>query len=253
MRLSSISAALTLAAGLVSAAPIRVVIISTSQRIAPVNAAPAWAQSIRWGHAAAPALNSLPPLNQPLVADDSTRSHWRDNKVWSGVKGTESGMRMRKGGCRGGMRAKTMQIGNKLRVILGLPPIEAHSHGMSKIHITESTSQPTRHRHYHAHQHMYKQPFTFRLSHALATLGPWEGRAVSFVLGCGLGAILRMLFVFSVLIVRSMRCQRRQQPVALEEDTVIFVADIKEPVVVEALPAYAEKTDEAPQGHNATN
>ncbi|KAG8762581.1 hypothetical protein FRC11_008703 [Ceratobasidium sp. 423] len=187
MKLSSISAALALAAGLVSAAPIRVVIISTSQRVAPANAAPAWAQSIRWGHAAAPAFNSLPPLNgpgQPLVADDSMRPHWM-HKTWTGVKEAGPSMRMRKGGCRGGMRAKAMQIGNKLRVILGLPPIEPHSRGMMKIHITESTSQPTRHRHYHAHHNMHGESFMFRLSHALATLGPWEGRVVSFVLGCG--------------------------------------------------------------------
>ncbi|CUA66921.1 hypothetical protein RSOLAG22IIIB_00371 [Rhizoctonia solani] len=249
MRLPSISVAFTLAASLVSAAPLRVVVISTGQRVAPIDTAPAWAQSIRWGHAAAPAFNSLPPLNQATQSKDSMISHWMSGKTWTSIKEAGPNMRMRKGGCHGGMRVKALRIGNRLRVILGLPPIDFH--GMKKIQ-AEATSQPTRHHHYHGHSYMHKQSFMHRLSRALATLGPWEGRVLSFVLGCGLGAILRMLFVFGVLIVRSVRCQRRQ-PVALEEDTVIFVADIKEPVVVEALPAYAEKTDEAPQGSNAAN
>ncbi|CAE6415439.1 hypothetical protein ACGC1H_007148 [Rhizoctonia solani] len=253
MKLPSISVAFTLAASLVSAAPIRVVIISTSQRVSPVNAAPAWAQSIRWGHAAAPAFNSLPPLNQVTQPNDSMMPHWMSAKAWTGVKGAASNMQMRKGGCRGGMRVKALRMGNRLRVMFGLTPIDPHFHGAKKIQVVETTSQPTRYRHYHVHDHMHEQPFMYRLSHALMTLGPWEGRALSFVLGCGLGAILRMLFVFGVLIVRSMRCQRQQQPIALEEDTIIFVADIKEPIAVEALPAYAEKTDEAPQGPNAAN
>lgn len=62
-----------------------------------------------------------------------------------------------------------------------------------------------------------------------------------------------MLFIFGVLIVRSVRSCRQERRVMLEEDTVIFVADIKEPTEVETPPAYAEKTDAAPEGHNATN
>jgi hypothetical protein len=33
---------------------------------------------------------------------------------------------MRKGGCREGVRSKSVQLGNKLRVILGLPPVDFH-------------------------------------------------------------------------------------------------------------------------------
>ncbi|KEP55435.1 putative transmembrane protein [Rhizoctonia solani 123E] len=252
MKLPSISVAFALAAGLVSAAPIRVFIISTSQRVAPANAAPAWAQSIRWGHAAAPAFNSLPPLNQATQPHDSMVPHWMSGKSWASVKFVGSKMQSPNGGCHGGMRVKALQMGNRLRVMLGLAPIIPHLHEAKKIQ-TETISQPTRYRNHHVHHHMHEQSFMYRLSHALMMLGPWEGRALSFVLGCGLGAILRMLFVFGVLIVRSMRCQRQQQPIALEEDTVIFVADIKEPIVVEALPAYADKTDEVPQGPNAVN
>ncbi|CAE6431280.1 unnamed protein product [Rhizoctonia solani] len=244
MRLPSISVVFALAAGLASAAPIRVIVISTNQRVAPINAAPAWAQSIRWGHAASPAFNSLPPLSQPHAIND---------KSWVHIERPVRNSMMRKGGCRGSMRAKTLEMGNKLRVILGLPPIEPQLQGMKKIQTTETTSQRTRHRHYHAHHHTNRESLMYRLSHALASLTPWEGRAVSFVLGCGLGAILRMIFVFGVLLVRSMRCQRQEQHAVLEEDTVIFVADIKEPVEVETLPAYVEKSDAAPQGNNVAN
>ena len=38
------------------------------------------------------------------------------------------------------------------------------------------------------------------------TLGPWwEGRAVAFVVGCGLGVLLRMLWVLSVVFVRALK------------------------------------------------
>ena len=63
-----------------------------------------------------------------------------------------------------------------------------------------------------------------------------------------------MLFVFGVLVVRASRARRAEAEgrVALVEDSVIFVAeDIKEPVVVEALPEYAEKAEDAPQTNNA--
>ncbi|KAG8871493.1 hypothetical protein FRB98_000744 [Tulasnella sp. 332] len=48
-------------------------------------------------------------------------------------------------------------------------------------------------------------PFVHRLHHAVNHLGPWEGRAVAFVLGCGMGVLIRMLFVFIVLLVRAYR------------------------------------------------
>ncbi|CAE7225717.1 unnamed protein product [Rhizoctonia solani] len=250
MRIPSISVAFALAASLVNAAPIRVIVVSTSPRVLPADSSVSWAQSIRWGHAAAPAFNSLPPLNQPVQPKNSMISHWMSGATWTSIK--EAGpMGMRKGGCHGGMRVKAMRIGNRLRVILGLPPIHSH-HGINNTQI-EATSRPAHYHHYHTYQRVHRQSFVYRFVHALSTLSPWEGRAVSFVLGCGLGAILRMLFVFGVLIVRSIRCQRQQQPIALEEDTVLFVADIKEPIVVETLPEYAEKTDQAPQGPNAAN
>jgi hypothetical protein len=44
--------------------------------------------------------------------------------------------------------------------------------------------------------------FMTRLHRALMALGPWEGRAVAFVLGCGIGVLLRMVWVLAVVSYR---------------------------------------------------
>ncbi|KAF8882665.1 hypothetical protein BD779DRAFT_1542014 [Infundibulicybe gibba] len=77
--------------------------------------------------------------------------------------------------------------------------------------------------------------FTHRISMALMALGPWEGRAVAFVLGCGIGVILRMFWVLAVLLVRGVRGEPESTGyVILEEDA--------EDIIVPA-PAYVV-TDE---------
>ena len=57
--------------------------------------------------------------------------------------------------------------------------------------------------------------FTQRVQRALYALSPWEGRAVAFVMGCGLGVMLRMLFVFVVLGARFLSKRNSQFAVAL--------------------------------------
>jgi hypothetical protein len=47
--------------------------------------------------------------------------------------------------------------------------------------------------------------FLHRVHRALISLGPWEGRIVAFVLGCGIGVLLRMFWVLAVLLVRGVR------------------------------------------------
>ncbi|KAH9969324.1 hypothetical protein BGW80DRAFT_1335597 [Lactifluus volemus] len=49
------------------------------------------------------------------------------------------------------------------------------------------------------------RPFLQRVHHALMSLGPWEGRIVAFVLGCGIGVLLRMSWVLTVLVMRAFR------------------------------------------------
>ncbi|KAF8530387.1 hypothetical protein BU17DRAFT_11671, partial [Hysterangium stoloniferum] len=62
--------------------------------------------------------------------------------------------------------------------------------------------------------------FVQRLTHALMMLGPWEGRIVSFVLGCGIGVLLRIVWVLAVLAVRSVRGKKQADEFLADE--VIF-------------------------------
>ncbi|KAG8747154.1 hypothetical protein FRC10_002203 [Ceratobasidium sp. 414] len=296
MKFSAVSVILAAATGLVSAAPVRIYVFTPKLQVPAPDVAPPRAQIIRWGHAAAPAFN-LPAL------DVTAPGHIRPTPT--GLLGSPPNLtpdpewirfterlqaqirdgKVHRGGCRmKGMRTKSLQWGNKLRVILGLPPIDSfHRPSFFVETLTDGNGTviyrkeipvnrlPTHHRHHMRPLHG-RPPLMIRLSHALASLGPWEGRAVSFVLGCGyaflspanaylgfsplfrrLGVLLRMLFVFGVLIVRSVRARRAERRIALEEDSVIFVADVKVPIVVETLPTYAEKaeTKEATQTNNA--
>lgn len=104
-----------------------------------------------------------------------------------------------------------------------------------------------------------RRPATFggRLQRALYALSPWEGRAVAFVMGCGLGVLIRMLFVFVVLGVRLLsgisRTSEAEADKEKEEGMIVMLGDEDvEGVVlfdagslkgasVEDLPLYEEK------------
>ncbi|KAJ7249713.1 hypothetical protein C8J57DRAFT_1356447 [Mycena rebaudengoi] len=58
----------------------------------------------------------------------------------------------------------------------------------------------------HGHFHRFRaDSFIMRVHLALMSLGRWEGRAVAFVLGCGLGVLLRMVFVILIVSYRAIR------------------------------------------------
>jgi hypothetical protein len=136
--------------------------------------------------------------------------------------------------CR--MRLKAIKISNAFRKVLGLPLIHTDvakpntptSDGDGMYHILPFVGTPPTvvkvdssnpvsilphpHPHHHHHHHdggfrhrMAKSPFMERLHVALTALGPWEGRAVAFVLGCGIGVLLRMLWVLSVVMYRTLK------------------------------------------------
>lgn len=74
------------------------------------------------------------------------------------------------------------------------------------------------------------------------TLGPWEGRAFAFVLGCGIGVLLRMVWVLAVVGYRMFRGTKSN---GNTEYTQIFVVEELE-AAPEAVPAYTypvEKTE----------
>jgi len=73
---------------------------------------------------------------------------------------------------------------------------------------------------YHHQEERFNGPFLHRAHRALMALGPWEGRIVAFVLGCGIGVLVRMFFVLTVLLVRALRGSPVPEP---EDETTIFV------------------------------
>jgi len=70
----------------------------------------------------------------------------------------------------------------------------------------------------------YRGPFLRRVHRALMMLGPWEGRIVAFVLGCGIGVLLRMFWVMAVLLVRGNRGEHEH------EETVLVCAEEVVPI-----------------------
>ncbi|KAF8491023.1 hypothetical protein JB92DRAFT_3128572 [Gautieria morchelliformis] len=209
MKFSVIS--LILSAGLaisqVSAAPIRVVVVSG--HITSSNG------FVRVGHAAA-------NLNHPNANVATMHSV---NKVHTKAKH----------GCAGSFRAKAMQVSNWFRHIFGLPAITNEtkagvvSDGMPVLlpvlPVGGQNAPPQLHHQHHAHKHHLANGHTFvqRLTRALMMLGPWEGRAVSFILGCGIGVLVRMFWVLAVIAIRSIRGKKQEEEFLGDE--VIFEED----------------------------
>lgn len=68
-----------------------------------------------------------------------------------------------------------------------------------------------RHHNHHDMKHKKAGSFLRRVHRAIMALGLWEGRAVAFVLGCGIGVLLRMFWVMSVLVYRTIRGERPEE------------------------------------------
>jgi hypothetical protein len=106
------------------------------------------------------------------------------------------------------------------------------------------------HHHGHPHGHIHrfdKAPFVDRLLISIGMLGKWEGRAVAFVFGAGLGVLLRMFYVLTVVAFRTMK--RSNRPTE-EQQYVIFVEELEQeaeptPINVVAPPQYM-KDEKAP-------
>jgi hypothetical protein len=153
--------------------------------------------------------------------------------------------KMKKGPCgRNRFRQKAVEISNLFREALGLPLIKSGNHhglGDGEIRILPFIGTPnifapvhgkdadgaikfisieTPHDHgYHAHgrhhhkghHHFGKGSFLNRIQYSIMNLGRWEGRAVAFVLGCGIGVLLRMVFVLAVVMYRAVKGRGEEQ------------------------------------------
>ncbi|KAF8134375.1 hypothetical protein EV363DRAFT_1323294 [Boletus edulis] len=144
--------------------------------------------------------------------------------------------------CGASLREKAIRLSNAFRHALGMPLIEASAavpmHG--EVHIfpvpfPQNNVMP--HNGHHGHQHKHRKSFFGRIHKAIKALGPWEGRAVAFVLGCGIGVLLRMFWVLSVLAYRTVRGERDQE--TFEPEYIVY-EQIPETIFV-APPQYVDE------------
>lgn len=155
--------------------------------------------------------------------------------------------------CGGALRNKAIILSNAVRKALGFPLIEEYRpidigkerpdglvrilpiHLPMKVELDENN-------HHHGHHHMkhHKGSFMRRMHHALMALGPWEGRAVAFVLGCGIGVLLRMVWVMCIIAYRLVKGGRDE---GADYAVLIFEQDPEDLVV--APPQYTDEKVEA--------
>ncbi|KAL1719285.1 hypothetical protein EV715DRAFT_272873 [Schizophyllum commune] len=204
------------------ASPLRVVVVSNS----PADVS----QHIRVGRPAAEHAAMLMP----------------DFAVMHSEMSAEHSGRPCHGRGRGRLNQKAIEISNAFRQALGMPLIEMqqsehHRHHHDGPHRAEQRPHhghdqdgpemrimdvdgktadggevrmppgPHHHHHHRIHFHHHEPSFLRRVHFALMTLGPWEGRAVAFVLGCGIGVLLRMLWVLAVVGYRTVRGESEEE------------------------------------------
>jgi len=274
MKFASLS--LLAVASLVTASPIRIVVVS-NQAARPLPDAMA---HIRVGFAAAnPTLTLAKPTelveepvvipSNPLAEEDKPRIHCSGGK---------------------GLHSAAVHIANMFRQTFGLPLIEdpRQPHGEimppveppapGEVHImpfvepTRPTSEelqavpygtpmrsnadpqdPTwirgngRHPHRQHLRHGRYRSFVFRLNRAFMALGPWESYAVGFVFGCGLGSLARMIYVLSVLFSRAVARRRAQR------GAVRLAGDGQEQSAVVAPAQYVDEKSQPPIYATSTN
>lgn len=225
----------------------------------------------------------IPKENLPTVVRVHF-GHAMANQVENG------GQKMRKGPCRASrLNQKAVEISNLFREAFGLPLIKPHAHGPDFTILPFIGTPPTfvpvsgkgmegdlivnspEHHHHHPGKHPHgphhnghhgkklhrcKGSFVNRIHRSLMNLGRWEGRVVAFVLGCGIGVLLRMFFVLGLVMYRAVRGQREEQheysQITIIEEVVdtpksappsyTYPVDEKVPIVVETaeVPATTE-------------
>ncbi|KDQ55648.1 hypothetical protein JAAARDRAFT_37052 [Jaapia argillacea MUCL 33604] len=168
----------------------------------------------------------------------------------------------------GRMRAKALEISNAFRKALGMSPIETETPATTDsntVHILPFIGTPlptpsavpvtgfkgaemsderepdmrmTHHRPARLRMKCHRPSFMRRVHRALMTLGPWEGRAVAFVLGCGIGVILRMFWVMAIVTARLFKGKKEEY-----EYDIVFEQDAEDILVPP--PQYTDEKVEA--------
>jgi len=219
MKLSGVIA-FALGAGIaqVAAQPIRLVIVSGPIQESQLEGAHA-------GHG----------FEHPPAVATIVKARPGPNPMYKAMVGNEGSKMRRPCGGRGRLnrfRQKGIEISNAFRQALGWPLIETPDkfvkmihHGSEPMMFTSPAHDggsrhvpPEHHGHHHHHKHHHHKhhgkhdgAFISRLNRSLLNLGAWEGIAVAFVLGCGIGVLLRMFFVLAVIAYRAVKGQREEE------------------------------------------
>jgi hypothetical protein len=134
-----------------------------------------------------------------------------------------------------------------------IDPISSGEDGENRVF-----ERPRRPHHFHGghFRHMHHHgSFLRRIHRALMSLGPWEGRAVAFVLGCGIGVLLRMLWILVVVAKRAVRGESEDEldtdVVECERVGLLLPAEDAEELFI-APPEYRDD-EKAPLSGNAKN
>ncbi|KAI0058735.1 hypothetical protein BV25DRAFT_1890790 [Artomyces pyxidatus] len=192
-------------AGLAAANPLSVMISTTD------------VSAIRFGHPAAAAPSAQLATAQP------TRMRHLCKTMKDSVSRVIAAMGL----------AKEVDANSHGRIIVHeyRPVMVSSGNGMGRTH--ETAEHPEGVEHFRGRHHlkgMHRGPFITRMHRALMSLGPWEGRMVAFVLGCGIGVLIRMFYVLSVLLFRAIRGNNQESDTEDVEYTIVF-ADAEEYVL----------------------
>lgn len=262
MRISSALTLLVAGAGLaieqVSASPIRVVVVSSHQELSASGPG-----ILRIGHAAT---NAHPEI---ALAQMGTKPQLMATTEWKERHARPQRL------C-GKLREKALAMSNGIRKMLGMPLVEgrpfhhAHHMGTAKdggnntfkvmgwvekeptlkpVEAVEeeqaSAPQPEEPKGrivFPGHRVMRCRSSSFlkRIHRALMSLGPWEGRAVAFVLGCGIGVIFRMIWVMTLVTYRLIKGRREPEEYEYE---IVYEQDAEDLLVPP--PQYTDEKVEA--------
>ncbi|KAJ7860346.1 hypothetical protein B0H13DRAFT_2355664 [Mycena leptocephala] len=221
MKLSIVPLAVACTGLLASASPLRVIVVSSS------------VETIHSGPVA-----HLRPPHATQEADNSaiTKQH---------------------APCGARLRQKVSSMSNAFKIAFGFavepkngkpaptPLVEGKFPGGERLHILPMSAMPVAphrgHHHGQGFHHKKQASFLMRVHFALMSLGPWEGRAVAFVLGCGIGVLLRMFFVMAVLSYRMIKGQRSPS----EDEDEYTVIDIDAEEIFVAPPQYTYPVEKA--------
>lgn len=229
MKLSILSLAVASAGLLASASPAPFVVLSNT------DGTPALPKPVL----------RRPPVVPPGLMITSARPPCNGARLRQKASSMITSFRIALGFSTGDNHVKAVEQEFKILPFIGTPNVVKIQPGVNgKPDVIRVVHNSPEHAHGHRFRHMHngeRPSFLMRVHIALMSLGPWEGRAVAFVLGCGIGVLLRMAWVLVVLTVRGFRSPRSEE----EEEHVYAVIDMDAEEIFVAPPTYTYPVEKA--------